>query len=85
MTDQAARIAELEAARGEPEEAARWAERGRSIDPLNERAGRLFVAALDAMGDRSAARSAADELHSTLVGAGLELTSTTTRLFERIR
>jgi DNA-binding SARP family transcriptional activator len=79
------RIAELEAARGEPEEAARWAERGRLIDPLNERAGRLFVAALDAMGDRSAARSAADELGSTLVGAGLELTSATTRLFDRIR
>jgi len=79
------RIAELTAAKGEPEEAARWAATARQIDPLNERAGRLFVAALDASGDRSAARTAADELLATLRSADLEPTTTTIRVVERLR
>jgi LuxR family maltose regulon positive regulatory protein len=66
------RIAELTAAKGEPEQAARWAAAARRIDPLNERAGRLLVAALDAPGDRSAALDAADELLTTLRSAELE-------------
>lgn len=79
------RIAELTAAKGEPEEAARWAARGRTIEPLNERAGRLFVAALDASGDRSAARAAADELLATLAGADLDASPATLRLVGRLR
>ena len=79
------RVAELTAAKGEPEEAARWAAAARRIDPLNERAGRLFVAALDAAGDRSAARAAADELLTTLSAAELEPSSATQRVIERLR
>lgn len=79
------RIAELTAAKGEPEDAARWAAQGRMIDPLNERAGRLFVAALDASGDRSAARDAAAELVSTLADADLDASPATRRLIDRLR
>ncbi|MFK7919241.1 MAG: BTAD domain-containing putative transcriptional regulator [Ilumatobacter sp.] len=79
------RVAELVAAKGEPEEAARWAARGRAIDPLNDRAGRLFIAALDAAGDRSAARAAADELIATLGDADLEASTATLRTIDRLR
>jgi ATP/maltotriose-dependent transcriptional regulator MalT len=51
----------------------------------NERAGRLFVAALDASGDRSAALGAADELLTTLRSAELEPTTTTLRVVDRLR
>lgn len=79
------RIAELTAAKGEPEQAARWAATARTFDPLNERAGRLFVAALDAAGDRSAARAAAAELLATLTDADLTASGPTLRLVERLR
>lgn len=79
------RIAELTAAKGEPEDAARWAERARTVDPLNERAGRLFVSALDASGDRSAARAAAHELVDTLQSADLALSPPTQRLIDRLQ
>ncbi len=78
------RIAELTAAKGEPEEAARWAASARRIDPLNERAGRLFVAALDASGDRSAARAAAHELLATLSAAELRASAATQRVIDRL-
>jgi LuxR family transcriptional regulator, maltose regulon positive regulatory protein len=78
------RLAELTAAKGEPEEASRWAAQARRIDPLNERAGRTFIAALDAVGDRSAARTAVEELVATLRAAGLDLTPPTQRLIARI-
>ncbi len=81
----ACRIAELTAAKGEPEQAARWAARARTFDPLNERAGRLFIAALDAAGVRSAARDAADELLAVLAAADLEASAPTLRLIERLR
>lgn len=79
------RIAELTAAKGEPEQAARWATKARAFDPLNERAGRLFVAALDAAGDRSGARSAADELLATLADADVSASGATLRLVDRLR
>lgn len=79
------RIAELTAAKGEPEHAARWAATARTYDPLNERAGRLFVAALDAAGDRSAARTAAEQLLATLTEAGLAASGATQRLVDRLR
>jgi DNA-binding SARP family transcriptional activator len=78
------RVAELTAAKGEPEEAARWAIRARELDALNERAGRVFVAALAAAGDRSAARTAADELTRTLRDADLPLSPATTRLLDQL-
>ena len=78
------RVAELTAAKGEPEEAARWAIRARELDPLNERAGRVFVAALVAAGDRSAARTAADELVRTLGDADLPLSPATSRLLGQL-
>ncbi|MFK8025959.1 MAG: BTAD domain-containing putative transcriptional regulator [Ilumatobacter sp.] len=78
------RVAELTAARGEPEEAARWAASGRSIDPLSERAGRLFVSSLEAMGDRSAAREAAVELAAMLSDAELSPEPATARLLDRL-
>jgi LuxR family transcriptional regulator, maltose regulon positive regulatory protein len=78
------RVAELTAAKGEPEEAARWVARARQIDPLNERAGLIFVAALDAAGDRSAARLAATDLVDTLRAAGLEPSPAIHRLIARL-
>jgi LuxR family transcriptional regulator, maltose regulon positive regulatory protein len=62
----ACRVAELLAARGEPEESARLAQRALLIDPNSERAGRLLVAAIDATGDRSAAREAGRALLAML-------------------
>ena len=79
------RVAELVTARGEPEEAARWAQRARLIDPLDQRAGRLFVAALDATGKRSSALEAADELRSTLTSHGVGLERSTARLLGRLQ
>lgn len=79
------RVAELTMAKGEPEEAARWATKARQIDPLNERAGRIFVAALEAVGDRTAARTAAQQLLATLRAADLEPTPVTQRVLARLR
>jgi hypothetical protein len=45
---------------------------------------RLFVAVLDASGDRSAARNAAEELLATLRSVELEPTTTTMRVVERL-
>jgi DNA-binding SARP family transcriptional activator len=78
------RIAELVAARGEPEQAARWAGQAREIDPLNERAGRQFVAALEASGDRSAARTAMRSLVDTLDDADIVPDAATVRLAARL-
>lgn len=78
------RVSELTAARGEPEHAARWAARAREIDPLNERAGRQFVAALEAGGDRSTAREAMRSLLETLADADLTPDVATGRLAERL-
>jgi len=78
------RVAELTAAKGEPDEAARWAVRARELDPLNERAGRIFVAALLAAGDRSAARTASAELVATLGDADLQLSPATSRLIDQL-
>ncbi|RLE18850.1 MAG: hypothetical protein DRJ50_12730, partial [Actinobacteria bacterium] len=60
------RLAELTSAQGEPEQAARWAMRARSLDPLDQRAARLFITALDAGGHRSGAAEAAKELQTAL-------------------
>ena len=79
------RVSELIAARGEPEEAARWAQQASVLEPLDQRAGRLFVAALDASGQRSSARAAADELLATLAAHDLVLERSTTHLVERLQ
>lgn len=78
------RISELVAARGEPETAARWAGDARAIDPLNQRAGRLFVAALDAMGARSAAVTAIVDLLDVLTADGIQPEPATERLAQRL-
>lgn len=80
----ACRVSELVAARGEPEEAARWAQRARTIEPLDQRAGRLFVSALDAAGNRPAAVVAAQELAAMLSTNGLGADPATTRLLDRL-
>lgn len=80
----ACRVAELVAARGEPEESARCAQRALQLDPNSERAGRLLVAALDATGDRSAAREAATALRSMLRRLGVPPSSDTLRLLSRV-
>jgi two-component SAPR family response regulator len=78
------RLAELTSAQGEPEQAARWAIRARSIDPLDQRAARLFIAALDAGGHRAGATDAADELRTALSANALTLDRETTRLLDRL-
>ena len=80
----ACRVAELHLGRGEPETAAQWAQQARQHDPLSERAGRLFVEALAASGDRLGARTAADHLRGVTAAAGLELEPATLRSFERL-
>lgn len=83
--DSLCRIAELTAARGEPEDAARWAERARRLDPLSERAARILVGSLIASGDRSTAAAAAAELAARFDDHGIVVEAATTRAFERAR
>ncbi len=79
------RTGELLLARGEPEQAATWAAEATRANPLDERAGRLFLSCLAAMGDRTGALAAADQLVSTLDGAGLGPERATEHLIERLR
>lgn len=79
------RVGELLAARGEPETAARWAERAQQLDPLSERAASIFVGALAASGDRSAAQSAAATFDRRFADADIELDRSTQRVFDRWR
>ena len=80
----ACRVAELHLGRGEPETAAQWAQQARQHDPLSERAGRLFVEALAASGDRGRARTAADHLRRAISEAGMTLEPSTTQSFDRL-
>jgi DNA-binding SARP family transcriptional activator len=82
--DATCRVAELIAAKGEPEESARVAREALLIDPGSERAGRLLVAAFDASGDRSAASEAAQHLRDVLVSSGVAPTTQTSRLLDRL-
>lgn len=79
------RVGELVAASGEPEEAARWAERALGVDELSQRAAVLFVAALGASGDRSAASEASALMTDRFAGHGLDIDRETRRAFERWR
>lgn len=79
------RLAELTAARGEPETAARWAQQACTIDPLDERAGRLFAAALDAGGHPGGARDAITDLLARLAVNDLAPDRATVRLLDRLR
>jgi|GEM_PF-2346545 len=83
-TGSACRVAELHLGRGEPETAAHWAQQARHHDPLSERAGRLFIEALAASGDRPGARAAADHLARVISDTGMTLERATTRSFERL-
>ena len=80
----ACRVAELHLGRGEPETAAQWAQQARQHDPLSDRAGRLFVEALAASGDRPGARTAADHLRAAMDEAGIDLEPATLRSFDRL-
>lgn len=79
------RVGELIAARGEPEEAARWAERALGVDELSQRASVLFVAALGASGDRSAASEAIALITNRFADRGLDIDRETLRAFDRWR
>ena len=81
----ACRIAELVAAKGDPEDSARLARRAQQIDPDSERAGRLLALALDAAGDRVAARRAAVHLRERLDQLELRPSRETQRLFTRLQ
>lgn len=78
------RVAELIAAKGEPEQAAAMAQRAQEIDPLSERAGRALISAFDAVGDRTAARAAADHLLAVLADHDIEPSVATRRLTDRL-
>lgn len=78
------RVAELFAAKGEPEVSAKWARRACDLDPASERAMHLLAAALDATGDRTAARRVLDALQAHLDEFGLEPNGVTRRLLDRI-
>jgi DNA-binding SARP family transcriptional activator len=67
----AARVGELLLARGEPEQAMQVAMRAQSLDPLSERAHRLFIRCHLALGSTTAARTAAIRLLDELGEAGL--------------
>lgn len=84
-TNAMCRIGELTAARGEPEEAARWAQRAQSEDPLNQRAAAIFVGALGAAGDRTGAAGAVASFEASLADAGVAPESATLRVFDRWR
>ncbi len=78
------RVAELFAAKGEPEVSARWARRACDLDPASERAMRLLALALDASNDRVAARRVLETLQRQLDELGLEPDRATRRLLDRI-
>ena len=78
------RVAELFAAKGEPEMSALWARRACDLDPASERAMRLLALALDASGDRVAARRVLDALRRHLAEFRLEPDRSTRRLLDRI-
>ncbi len=79
------RLGELTAAKGEPEEALQWAMRATRISELSERAGRLFVNCLLAMGDRAAAQQSLLGLLSRLKSAELVPESETAHLLAKLR
>ncbi len=83
--DAICRIAELTAARGEPEDAIRWAERARHVDHLSERAARLFVSSLLAAGHRAAAATATGEFETLFGSNGIAIEPATQRVFARAR
>ena len=76
----ATRAGELLLARGEPEQALRLADRVAGVDELAERAHRLRVHCLLALGDRSAARTSGQQLLRVLAQADLAPERETTRL-----
>ncbi len=76
------RLGALELARGEPEEALIWAAKAHKANDIDERAGRLFMAAIAATGDRAGASNAGRRLAAALATAGLEPEAATQRAFD---
>jgi DNA-binding SARP family transcriptional activator len=68
----AARVGELLLARGEPEQAMHLAVQAQHLDPLSERAQRLFIRCHLALGSTTSARAAGLRLRSDLADAGMQ-------------
>ncbi len=79
------RIGELTLAQGEPERASVWATKAHRTSAIDERAARLLMSCLAAVGDRVAALTAATKLLDDLSEAGLNPEQTTLQLIDRIR
>lgn len=80
-----ARLGELELARGEPEVALSHAAAVLRLNELDERAARLMVGALLAVGDRAGAFQAASRIEGELRAAGLDPELETRRVIDRVR
>lgn len=85
VVDAWSRIGELTLAQGEPEAASEWATKAYRLSVVDERAARLLMSCLTAVGDRAAALTTADKLRADLGEAGLEPEPLTLQLIERIR
>lgn len=78
------RVGELTAAKGEPEQAMKWALRAMQVSQLSERAGRLLANCLLALGDRPGALQVLTQLQQRLEGACLSLDGETRQLRARL-
>ncbi len=76
------RLGELLLARGEPEEATAWASTAQRLEPLLERAHRLFIRGLAGQGNRPAAMEAAATFVERLEADGLTPEPETVRFVE---
>ncbi|MCP3935724.1 MAG: hypothetical protein GY708_10170 [Actinomycetia bacterium] len=76
------RLGALELARGEPEQALYWAAEAQKANDIDERAGRLLMAAIAATGDRAGAAEAGRQLAAALASARLEPEAATLRTLE---
>jgi DNA-binding SARP family transcriptional activator len=79
------RVGELLLARGEPEQAMHLAVRAQHLDPLSERAHRLFIRCHLALGSTSSARAAGLRLSSDLSDAELRPERETELLFATLQ
>jgi DNA-binding SARP family transcriptional activator len=78
------RIGELLLAKGEPEQAMKWAVEAGRRTPLDERSGRLLMSCLDAIGDRAGAVASGRRLCQRLADEGLAPQPLTEKLLERL-
>jgi DNA-binding SARP family transcriptional activator len=79
------RIGELTLAQGEPEAASEWATKAYRTSNIDERAARLLISSLAAVGDRVGAINTGLKLVDDLSEAGLDPEQMTLQLIDRIR